>query len=70
MITRQKKVATRLGTFGEVLYALAPKAVDVILNTGFKLFPESSAAKGPRRRRRRRRREGVAFAYLMRGVHW
>jgi NAD(P)-dependent dehydrogenase (short-subunit alcohol dehydrogenase family) len=71
MITRQKKVATRLGTFGEVLYAIAPKAVDVILNTGFKLFPESSAAKGVKDGRAEEpTTEGVAFAYLMRGVHW
>jgi NAD(P)-dependent dehydrogenase (short-subunit alcohol dehydrogenase family) len=71
MITRQKKVATRLGTFGEVLYALAPKAVDVILNTGFKLFPESAAAKGVKDGRAEEpTTEGVAFAYLMRGVHW
>ena len=67
---RQKKVATRLGTFGEVLYALAPKAVDVILNTGFKLFPESSAAKGSKEKEEAPSSEGVAFAYLMRGVHW
>jgi short-subunit dehydrogenase len=71
MITRPKKVATRLGTFGEVLYALAPKAVDVILNTGFKLFPESAAAKGVKEERAEEpTTEGVAFAYLMRGVHW
>ena len=71
MITRPKKVATRLGTFGEVLYAVAPKAVDVILNTGFKLFPESAAAKGVKEERTEEpTTEGVAFAYLMRGVHW
>ena len=46
MIQKPKKVATRLGTFGEVLYALAPKSVDVILNTAYKLFPESAAAQG------------------------
>ena len=50
MIYRPKKVATRLGTFGEVLYALAPKSVDVILNTAFKLFPESAAAKGEKKK--------------------
>jgi thioester reductase-like protein len=71
MITRQKKVATRLGNFGEVLYAIAPKAVDAILNTGFKLFPESAAAKGVKDQREEEpTTEGVAFAYLMRGVHW
>jgi short-subunit dehydrogenase len=70
MIQKPKKVATRLGTFGEVLYALAPKSVDVILNQAFKLFPESSAAKGEKREDAKVSTEGVAFAHLMRGVHW
>ena len=43
---RPKQINTRLGTFGEVLYALAPKAVDQILHMAYKVFPESSAAKG------------------------
>ena len=46
MISKPKKVATRLGNFGELLYNVAPKASDAILNTAYKLFPESSAAKG------------------------
>jgi short-subunit dehydrogenase/thioester reductase-like protein len=70
MIYKPKKVATRLGTFGEVLYALAPKSVDVILNTAFKLFPESAAARGEKRKDEAVSTEGVAFAHLMRGVHW
>ena len=70
MIYRPKKIATRLGTFGEVLYALAPKSVDVILNQAFKLFPESAAAKGEKREDAKVSTEGVAFAHLMRGVHW
>src|SRR5215212_8706651 len=70
MIYRPKKVATRLGTFGEVLYAMAPKSVDVILNTAFKLFPESAAARGEGGKDAAVSAEGVAFAHLMRGVHW
>jgi thioester reductase-like protein len=70
MIYKPKKVATRLGTFGEVLYAVAPKSVDVILNTAFKLFPESAAARGEKRKDEEVSTEGVAFAHLMRGVHW
>src|SRR5258708_10563067 len=46
MIGKPKKVATRLGTFGELLYAVAPTLSDKILNTAYKLFPESHAAKG------------------------
>jgi NAD(P)-dependent dehydrogenase (short-subunit alcohol dehydrogenase family) len=77
MITKPKKVATRLGNFGELLYNVAPKASDAILNTAYKLFPESSAAKGkgkedgkPAEKEKELSTEGVAFAYLMRGVHW
>jgi NAD(P)-dependent dehydrogenase (short-subunit alcohol dehydrogenase family) len=75
MIAKPKKVATRLGTFGELLYNIAPKASDAILNTAYKLFPDSSAAKGkedgkPPQKEEELSTEGVAFAYLMRGVHW
>jgi NAD(P)-dependent dehydrogenase (short-subunit alcohol dehydrogenase family) len=76
MITKPKKVATRLGNFGELLYNVAPKASDAILNTAYKLFPDSSAAKGKGKedgkpdKEQELSTEGVAFAYLMRGVHW
>jgi NAD(P)-dependent dehydrogenase (short-subunit alcohol dehydrogenase family) len=75
MIRKPKKVATRLGNFGELLYNVAPKASDAILNTAYKLFPESSAAKGKDKEKKAEKdeelsTEGVAFAYLMRGVHW
>jgi NAD(P)-dependent dehydrogenase (short-subunit alcohol dehydrogenase family) len=77
MITKPKKVATRLGNFGEILYNVAPKASDAILNTAYKLFPESKAAKGKEKKEDGKpskdeelSSEGVAFAYLMRGVHW
>jgi hypothetical protein len=70
-------VATRLGNFGELLYNVTPKASDAILNTAYKLFPESKAAKGEEAKKDGKpakeeelSTEGVAFAYLMRGVHW
>ena len=53
MVNKPKKVATKLGNFGELLYAVAPKASDTILNTAYKLFPDSQAAKGKGRRRRK-----------------
>jgi NAD(P)-dependent dehydrogenase (short-subunit alcohol dehydrogenase family) len=72
MISQPKKVATRLGTFGELLYAVAPTVSDRILNTAFKLFPESQAAKGKKDEApdRAPTTEAVAFAHLMKGVHW
>jgi len=72
MVGRPKKVATRLGNFGELLYAVAPKASDSILNTAYKLFPDSQAAKGKAEEApdKAPSTEAVAFAHLMKGVHW
>lgn len=72
MVERPKKVATRLGNLGELIYAVAPKASDSILNTAYKLFPDSQAAKGGAEEARDRApsTEAVAFAHLMKGVHW
>jgi hypothetical protein len=56
-----------------VLYALAPKSMDAILNQGYKMFPDSAAAKGKKEEKKPEEQlssEGVAFAYLMRGIHW
>ncbi|AUM13997.1 SDR family oxidoreductase [Ketobacter alkanivorans] len=73
IIYRSKRIATKLGVFGQVVHAVAPKFAEIIINTGFRMFPDSAAAKGnsdesapapvvsP---------EQMAFAYLMRGVHW
>jgi short-subunit dehydrogenase len=72
MVSQPKKVATRLGTFGELLYAVAPSMSDRILNQAYKLFPESQAAKGKGEEApdKAPSTEAVAFAHLMKGVHW
>ena len=72
MVDKPKKVATRLGNFGELLYAVAPTASDKILNTAYKLFPESQAAKGKEEEAPDKppSTEAMAFAHLMKGVHW
>ncbi len=69
---KRSGVRTRLGTFGEVAYALAPKAVDQILHMAYKVFPESTKKKegekdGPGDRASG---EAMALAHLMKGVHW
>jgi short-subunit dehydrogenase len=69
IINRKKRVATRLGVFGEVSYALAPKLIDRILNTGFRLFPDSPK-KGKEDEHRPPGPEALAFAHIMHGIHW
>jgi NAD(P)-dependent dehydrogenase (short-subunit alcohol dehydrogenase family) len=67
---RPKHIGTRLGTFGEVAYALAPKAVDQILHMAYKVFPDSAAAKGTPDPSEKASMEQIAMANLMKGVHW
>jgi thioester reductase-like protein len=68
--SKPKQINTRLGTFGEVAYALMPKAVDQILHMAYKVFPDSAAAKGEVDPAEHASTEQVALAHLMRGVHW
>jgi short-subunit dehydrogenase/thioester reductase-like protein len=67
---KPKQINTRLGTFGELAYTLFPKAVDQILSTAYKVFPDSAAAKGKQDPDEHASTEQVALAHLMRGVHW
>jgi NAD(P)-dependent dehydrogenase (short-subunit alcohol dehydrogenase family) len=68
--TRPKHMGTTLGTTGEVLYALAPGAVDRILHLAYRVFPDSAASRGEPETAERASLEQLAMANLMRGVHW
>ena len=72
IIERPSRVATRMGIFAATLNALVPKAYEVIMNTAYEMFPDSAAAKGDRKaiKEESATNEQVAFAALMRGVHW
>jgi NAD(P)-dependent dehydrogenase (short-subunit alcohol dehydrogenase family) len=80
VIHKPKRIATPMGTLGQILYALNPKSIDYILNTAYHLFPDTAAAKGSRKERvpasdgelseEEATNRQIAFAYLMRGVHW
>ncbi|MGI8920875.1 MAG: SDR family oxidoreductase [Solirubrobacteraceae bacterium] len=68
--SKPKTINTRLGTFGEVAYTLAPKAIDQILHMAYKVFPDSAASKGQKDPSEKASTEQIAVAHLMRGVHW
>jgi len=81
MIDKPKRKASRMGTFGEVLYALSPATVDIILNAAYNLFPDSPAAKQTGADGQPQLADGasqddemsteaVAMAYLLKGVHF
>jgi short-subunit dehydrogenase len=62
---RPKRVATALGSLGQLTYALVPGAQDLLVNRAYQLFPEGDSK--PDRRTEAERR---AFARATRGVHW
>jgi len=71
VIFRPQRIATRLGIFAQVLHAVAPKSAEIVMNSAFRMFPESAASKGERPGRDDQpTQEQVAFASLMRGIHW
>jgi NAD(P)-dependent dehydrogenase (short-subunit alcohol dehydrogenase family) len=71
IVHRPVRIATRLGVFGAIAHAVAPRITQVLLNTAFNMFPDSAAAQG--------RKDGepqtlspeqVAFAQITQGIHW
>jgi NAD(P)-dependent dehydrogenase (short-subunit alcohol dehydrogenase family) len=71
IIERPSRIATRLGIFSAALNAVFPKAYEVVMNTAFQLFPDSAAAKGEKSADApSASSEQIAFAAMMRGVHW
>ena len=73
IIEKPSRIATRLGIFSALVNAVAPKAYEVVMNTAFELFPDSAAAKGDKaalKGEAQPSNEQIAFAALMRGVHW
>ena len=62
---RPKRIATTLGSLGELTYAIAPGAQDLVANRAYKLFPESDAKPADEQTAEQR-----AFVRATRGVHW
>ena len=71
IIHKPIRIATRLGIFGQVVHAVSPKVAQIIMNTSFRMFPDSSASVG--------KKDGapaqptadqIAFTQLMRGIHF
>lgn len=71
IIHKQVRIATRLGIFGALIHSLMPKVAQIIMNTSFRMFPDSEAAahkdgephKPPSA-------DQIAFAQIMRGMYF
>jgi len=70
VIYRPQRIATRLGIFAQILHAVAPKVAEIIMNSAFRMFPDSAAAQGVSEGQHQASQEQLAFASIMRGIHW
>jgi short-subunit dehydrogenase len=65
---RPKRIATTLGSIGQLTYAIAPGAQDLVVNRAYQLFPENDTPRATDSQRLDA--EQRAFAQATRGVHW
>ena len=64
---RPKRIGTAMGNIGQLTYAIAPGAQDLVANQAFHMFPEGDGAKPPPQEDTPEQR---AFVRATRGVHW
>ena len=69
-VDKPVRVATRLGIAGELLHAAAPRITQIIMNTTFRMFPDSAAAKGDKSSKSTLSPEAIAMSQMMRGIHF
>ena len=69
IVTRPVRIATRLGIFGQILHAVMPHIAQIIMNTAFRMFPDSAAASGKPAEEEIPSTDQVAFTQLLRGIH-
>ena len=70
IVYKPVRIATRLGVFGQMLHAVAPRVAQIVMNTTFRMFPDSDRAKGEKGEKGKATPDQIALANLMRGVHF
>ena len=73
IVYKPVRIATRLGIFGAISHAAAPRLTQIMLNTAFNMFPDSAAAQGKKGEPAQPQQltpEQMAFAQLTQGIHW
>jgi NAD(P)-dependent dehydrogenase (short-subunit alcohol dehydrogenase family) len=69
-IDKPVRIATRLGITGQVMHALVPRIAQIVMNTSFRMFPDSAAAKGEKGAKPQLSPEAIAMQQMMRGIHF
>jgi NAD(P)-dependent dehydrogenase (short-subunit alcohol dehydrogenase family) len=69
-IFKPVRIATRLGVTGQVMHAFVPRVAQIVMNTSFRMFPDSAAAKGEKGAKPQLSPEAIAMQQMMRGIHF
>ena len=73
-IFKPVRVATRLGITGQLLHALLPRVAQIAMNTSFRMFPDSGAAKGAKPGdkpvKQQLSHEALALQQILQGIHF
>lgn len=71
IIDKPKRIATNLGIFGSVIHALFPKLAEIIMNSSFRMFPDSKESEQGKEDKTEKASsaELMAFSALLRGIH-
>jgi NAD(P)-dependent dehydrogenase (short-subunit alcohol dehydrogenase family) len=72
-IAKPVRIATRLGITGELMHALMPRVAQIVMNTSFRMFPDSDSARGEvsaKGGRPQLSAEAIALQQVIRGIHF
>jgi NAD(P)-dependent dehydrogenase (short-subunit alcohol dehydrogenase family) len=69
-VDKPVRIATRLGVAGELLHAVMPRVAQIVMNTSFRMFPDSAAASGDKAAKPVLSPEAIAMQQMMRGIHF
>jgi NAD(P)-dependent dehydrogenase (short-subunit alcohol dehydrogenase family) len=70
VVEKPVQVATRLGISVGLLHGIAPRITQILMNTTFRMFPDSAAAKGEKGAKATLSPEAIAMSEMMRGIHF
>lgn len=69
IVTRPVRIATKLGIFGQMLHATMPHVAQIIMNTAYRMFPDSAVASGKPVESEIPTPDQIAYTQLLRGIH-
>ncbi len=72
-IAKPVRIASRLGVTGELLHSLMPRVAQIVMNTAFRMFPDSAAAQGDKTGKVSKPQlspEAMALQQMMKGIHF